>query len=134
VFQMVSLIVFLKAKGYPLKILLKRTRGLLIKEKFPNFWPFQNDFALGLVSGELLVSPLVHSLSLFVLSFSFSFPFLSFFVSLSCPSCCGLLLASSMAESSHCFRNCSRNSVRFWCLSPAFTHCRELMKSVGKLW
>jgi hypothetical protein len=33
VFQMVSLIVFLKAKGYPLKIILKRTRGLLIKEK-----------------------------------------------------------------------------------------------------
>jgi hypothetical protein len=34
VFQMVSLIVFLKVIGYPLKILLKRTRGLLIKEKF----------------------------------------------------------------------------------------------------
>jgi hypothetical protein len=34
VFQMVSLIVFLKAKTYPLKILLKRTRGSLIKEKF----------------------------------------------------------------------------------------------------
>jgi len=34
VFQMVSLIVFLKEKGYPLKILPKRTRGLLIKEKF----------------------------------------------------------------------------------------------------
>jgi hypothetical protein len=34
VFQMVSLIVFLKVKGYPLKICLKRTRGLLIKEKF----------------------------------------------------------------------------------------------------
>ncbi len=35
VFQMVSLIVFLKAKGYyPFKILLKRTRGLLIKEEF----------------------------------------------------------------------------------------------------
>ncbi len=34
VFQMVSLIVFLKAKGYPLKVLLKRTRGLLLKEKF----------------------------------------------------------------------------------------------------
>jgi len=33
VFQMVSLVVFLKVKGYPLKILLKRTRGLLIKEK-----------------------------------------------------------------------------------------------------
>jgi hypothetical protein len=34
VFQMVSLIVFLKEQGYNLKILLKRTRGLLIKEKF----------------------------------------------------------------------------------------------------
>jgi hypothetical protein len=34
VFQMVSLIVFLKAKGYPLKVLQKRTRGLLLKEKF----------------------------------------------------------------------------------------------------
>ncbi len=33
-FQMVSLIVFLKAKGYPLKVLLKRTRGLVLKEKF----------------------------------------------------------------------------------------------------
>jgi hypothetical protein len=102
---MVSLIVFLKAKAYPLKILLKRARGLLIKEKFlfGISGHFQNDFASGLVSGELLVSPLVHSLSLFVLSFSFSFPFLSFCVSLSYPCCCGLLLASSMAESSHCF-------------------------------
>jgi hypothetical protein len=34
VFQMVSLIVFLKAKGYPLKVLLKRTRALVLKEKF----------------------------------------------------------------------------------------------------
>jgi hypothetical protein len=34
VFQKASLIVFLKAKGYPLKILLKRIRGLLLKEKF----------------------------------------------------------------------------------------------------
>jgi len=33
-FQMVSLIVFLKAKGNPLKVLLKRTRGLFLKEKF----------------------------------------------------------------------------------------------------
>jgi len=33
VFQMVSLIVFLKAKGYPFKV-LKRTRGLVLKEKF----------------------------------------------------------------------------------------------------
>jgi hypothetical protein len=30
---MVSFIVFLKAKGYPLKKILKRTRGLLLKEK-----------------------------------------------------------------------------------------------------
>ncbi len=93
---MVSLIVFLKAKGYTSKVLLKRTRGLLVKEKFLfgnrnfRFWHFQNDFAMGLVSGELFVSPLVHSLSLFVLSFSFSFPFLSFFVSLSCHCCCSL--------------------------------------------
>ncbi len=34
VFHLVGLIVFLKAKGYPLKILLERTRGLLIKENF----------------------------------------------------------------------------------------------------
>ncbi len=31
---MVSLIVFLKAKGYPLNVLLKRTGGLVLKEKF----------------------------------------------------------------------------------------------------
>jgi len=31
---MVSLIVFLKAKGYPLKVLLKRTRWLVLEEKF----------------------------------------------------------------------------------------------------
>jgi len=34
VFQMVSLIVFLKVKGYPLNVLLKRTGGLVLKEKF----------------------------------------------------------------------------------------------------
>ncbi len=34
VFRMISLIVLLKAKGYPLKFLLNRTRGLLFKEKF----------------------------------------------------------------------------------------------------
>jgi hypothetical protein len=33
--QMVSLIVLLKNKGYPLKILLNRTRGLLNEENFP---------------------------------------------------------------------------------------------------
>jgi len=89
----------------------------------------------GLVSGGLLVSPLVPRLSLFVLTFSFSFPFLSFFVSLSGHCCCGLLLASSMAESSHCFQNWSRNSVcRLVLATGIYPHCRELMKSVGKLW
>jgi hypothetical protein len=34
VFQMASLVVFLKAKGYPLKVLLRRIRGLVLKEKF----------------------------------------------------------------------------------------------------
>jgi hypothetical protein len=34
VFQMVNLITFLKAKGYPFKVLLKRTRGLVLNEKF----------------------------------------------------------------------------------------------------
>jgi hypothetical protein len=124
VFQMVNLIVFLKAKGYPVKVLLKRTRGLVLNEKFRNFcfWHFQNDFE----SGELPVSPLVLSLPLF---FSL-FVFLCFFVwSL----LWGLLLASSMAESSNCFQNCSRNSVHRMVLVTAFTHCRELMKSVGKL-
>jgi hypothetical protein len=33
VFQMVSLIVFLKAKGYPFKKNLKRTRGLVLNKK-----------------------------------------------------------------------------------------------------
>ncbi len=34
VFQIVSRIVFLKAKDYPLKVLLKRTRAFVLKEKF----------------------------------------------------------------------------------------------------
>ncbi len=34
VFKMVNIIVFFKAKGYPLKVLLKRARRLLIREKF----------------------------------------------------------------------------------------------------
>jgi hypothetical protein len=63
------------------------------------------------VSQMVSLSFSVPSLSLFVLSFSFSFSFLSFFVSLSGHCCCGLLLSSSMAESSHWFHNCSRNSV-----------------------
>jgi hypothetical protein len=77
----VNLIVFLKAKGYPLKALLKRTIGLLLQEKFlfgiSAFGIFRNDFASGLlVSGELLVSP--------TCSESFPVcPFLQFFFSLS---------------------------------------------------
>jgi hypothetical protein len=43
-----------------------------------------------------------------------------------------------MAESSPCFRSCSRicsrNLVCRLVFSLAFTHCWELMKSVGKLW
>jgi hypothetical protein len=31
---MVSLIVFLKAKGYTFEVLLNRTKGLVLKEKF----------------------------------------------------------------------------------------------------
>jgi hypothetical protein len=48
VFQMVSLIVLMKNNGYPLKILLKRTRRWLNKGKvlFWNFsiWSIQNDY------------------------------------------------------------------------------------------
>jgi hypothetical protein len=106
------LLSFWRQKGYHFKVLLKRTIGLVLKEKFlfgiSAFWHFQSDFALGHVSGELPVSPLVLSLSLFSLSV-----FLCFFVLL-----WGLLLASSMAESSCCFWNCSRNSVRRMVLVP----------------
>jgi hypothetical protein len=58
--------------------------------------------------GELLASRLVHSFSL--LSFPLVFFSLSVSLFLSCP-CCGLLLASSMVDSSCCCQNCSRNSV-----------------------
>jgi hypothetical protein len=47
--------------------------------------------------------------------------FLFFVISL----CCCLLLSSSMAESSLCFLNCSRNLVHKLAFSLAFTHCRE---------
>jgi hypothetical protein len=65
------------------------------------------------------------------LVFPCSFPFLSFFVSLS-GLCCGvcflpvvwlsLPVASGIA---------AETQFAGWCLSQAFTHCRELMKSVG---
>jgi hypothetical protein len=55
--------------------------------------------------------------------------FLFFIISL----CFCLFLSSSMAESSHCFWICSRNLLHRLVFSLAFTLCRELMKSVGKL-
>jgi hypothetical protein len=67
---MVSLIVLLKNKGYPLKILLKRTRGLLNKDNFNiRISAFGAEYFCS--SGELLVSPL--SLCSFLLSFSMCF-------------------------------------------------------------
>ncbi len=73
----------------------------------------------------------VCSLLSFPLKFYFSF-FVGFFFVMSL--WCGLLLTSSMVESSRCFRLCNKNLVRTLVFSLAFTHCRELMKSVGKLW
>ncbi len=99
--EMVSLIFLLKNKGYLLKIMLKRTRGLLSEEKFlfgiSAFGVFQM-ILYSLVSGELLISSLGLCFSL--LSFSVFFSLW----------CC-LFLASSMAESSRCFQICRRNSV-----------------------
>jgi hypothetical protein len=40
IFEMVSLIVFLKAEGYPLKILLKRTRGCFLEKNSCLEFPF----------------------------------------------------------------------------------------------
>jgi hypothetical protein len=45
-----------------------------------------------------------------------------------------LLLSSTMAESFCCFWTCNRNPVWRLVFTLAYTHCRELMKSVGKLW
>jgi hypothetical protein len=84
---MVSLIVFLKLKGYPFKVLLKRTRGLVLnKNSCLEFLllAFSECFASGHVSGELPVSPLVLSLPLF---FSHSV-FLCSLSGLCCGVCC----------------------------------------------
>jgi hypothetical protein len=92
-------------------------------------WHFQNDFASGLVSGELLESPVVHSLSLLSFPLLFLFPFCQsvFCLVLVVVVCCWLSLpvASGIA---------AETQFTGWCLSLAFTHYRELMKSVGKLW
>ncbi len=79
VFQMVSLIVFLKAKGCPLKVLTRKLEGCFLKKNSCLEFlllAFSEWFCFGSCNGELFVSPLVHSFSLFVLSFGFSFPFL----------------------------------------------------------
>ncbi len=44
-----------------------------------------------------------------------------------------LVQASINAKSSHCFRICDRNSVHRVVVILAYTHCKKLMKSVGKL-
>jgi len=107
---MVSLIVLLKIKGYSLKILLKRTRGLLNKENSfleVQLWEFSEWFCLQSCKWGASCKPTCSLFSPAVLSFRFCFSLsvgLFFIMSL----CCGLLLASSMAE---CFCICSRNSV-----------------------
>jgi hypothetical protein len=117
--QMVCLIV------YPLKILLKRTRRLLNKEKF--LFGIQHleysVYSLEWGASCKLTWSLFFSAVLFCVFCLSCHVFLFFVVSLCC-----LLLASSMAESSHCFWMCSRNSVCRLVFSLAFTHCRELMK------
>ncbi len=136
VFQMVSLIVLLKNKGYPLKILLKRTRGLLSKETFLfEFQHLEYSEWFGIKSCKWGVSckptwSLFFSAVLLCVFCLSCCVFLFLVISL----CCCLLLASSMAESSCYFLNYGRNLVCRLVFSLAFTHCRELMKSAGKLW
>jgi hypothetical protein len=76
-----------------------------------------------LVSGELLISSLGLCSSLLSFSVSFVYPVVLFFLFGISLWCC-LLLASSMAESSHCFLICSGNSVRRLVFSLAFTLLR----------
>jgi hypothetical protein len=128
--QMVSLIVLMKNKDYPLKILLKRIRGLLNKQKFLNGISTIGGFWITLVSGELLVKP---TWSLF-----FSIVLFSVF----CLSCCVFLFLFPCVVCSwpvawqslpRCFWICSRILVHRLVWSLAFSHCRELKKSVRKL-
>jgi hypothetical protein len=60
--------------------------------------------------------------------FSFSFVFLSAFFLIWCT-----VLASIIAESSHCFLTCSRNSLHRLVVTLTYTHFRELRKLVGQL-
>jgi general stress protein CsbA len=137
--QMISLIVLLvkpSVKCYPLKILLKRTRGLLNKKIF--FLEFLHlEYSKWFcIESCTWGGSCKRTWSLFFPAVLFCVfclscrVFLFFVISL----CCCLLLASSMAEFSCCFWICSRNLVCRLVFSLAFTHCKELMKSVGKLW
>ncbi len=141
--QMVSLIVLLKNEGYPVKILLKRTRGLLNKGKFLfgiSAFGVLEYFEWFCIKCCKLGPSHKRTWSLFFPAVLFCGFCLScsvfLFFGISLWGC--LLLASSMTESSRCFRSCSRICSRnlVWRLvfSLAFTHCWELMKSVGKLW
>ncbi len=129
--QMFSLLVLLKNKGYPLRILLKKIRGLLNKGKI--------HFGISAFGvSQMIVCKWRASCKP---TWSLFFPAVLFYVCcLSCcvflfyiSLCCCLLLASSMPESSCCFQICSRNSVHRLVFSLAVTHCRELMKLVGRL-
>ncbi len=79
----------------------------------------------------------IHSLSLFSfpldflsLSVGLFFSF-SFFLFLLVVVCCKPVVWWSLPVA---FRIAAETQFADWCLSLAFTHCRELMKSVGKLW
>jgi len=96
---------------------------LLIKENFL-------DFASSLVSGELLVSPLVHSISLF--SFSSGFLSLSVGLLLSYP-CCGLLVASSVATPGGEKVN-PRNPKRSLANAPASPQLTKDLKLATREW
>ncbi len=123
--QMVSIIVLLKNKGCPLKILLKRTRGLLNKEKFLlEFQHLEYSEWFCIKSCKWGVSCKPHLV--FVLLCCPFLCVLSILLCFSVISLCCLLLASSMAESV-LFQICNRNSVCRLVFSLAFT-------TVGSWW
>jgi len=105
-------------QGYPLKILLKRTRGLIKKEDFflvflfaePSEWYCIESCKWGALGGPL-------GIVWFSLYVCFAPP--SSFLTVFSPSV--LLLASIMAESSCCFQTCNRNSVCRFVGTLAFT-------------
>ncbi len=84
---MVHFVVLLKNKGYPLKILLKSTRGFVNKKNsICNFriWSIPNDFVQSLVSEEASAELSVSVCSLFFLCSQFLYVLSSFSVCLFC--------------------------------------------------